>query len=72
MGSLELRLRNEVGQQLSQRQLDIFFLCFLGEKTSIVRLTFHDAGKLNLFPEQSGPISPGWGQDWASLPAVPI
>lgn len=45
---------------------------FGGKKTSIVRLTFHDAGKLNLFPEQSGPISPGWGQDWASLLAVPI
>lgn len=31
-----------------------------GGGASIVQLTFHDAGKLNLFPEQSDPISPGW------------
>lgn len=48
-----------------------FLMCFLGgKKTSIVRLTFHDAGKFNLFPEQSGPISPGRRRDWAPLPAA--
>ena len=49
-----------------------FFLCFLEGETSIVRLTFHNAGKLNLFPEQSGPISPGWGRGRAPLPAASI
>lgn len=69
MRSLDLRLRNEVGKQLSQKQLGFFFsYAFVGEwgreggvgGGSIVQLTFHDAGKLNLFPEQSDPISPGW------------
>lgn len=51
----------KLGDSLAKGNLDFFFsYVFWGKKTSIVQLTFHDTGKLNLFPEQSGPISPGW------------
>lgn len=49
----------KLGNSSGKGNWAFFFLCFFlgGGGTSIVR----DAGKLNLFPEQSGPISPGWG-----------